>query len=744
MFCYTTDLVVEECCPRRFLHFGLTGVLMTADSQPPAVDRATLFEEFPSATYEQWLEQAKASLKGAPFEKKLVTQTYEGIALQPIYVAESREGLTQQSNLPGFPPFVRGAKPEGYLASPWDICQELQTSDPAEFNADARHDLRLGQTALGVVLQRPSSRGLRLDGLSDFRTAFSGIALGDVPLHLSAGATSLPFLALLMEHLEGAGIPADRLRGCIGADPLGELAREGALPAALEACYDLMAATARWCADRAPALQTVLVQGCPYHDAGASATQELAFALATAVEYVRALQSRGVPLDQILRQTRFSFSLGSSFFMEVAKLRAARVLWTHVVQAFGGNAGQAPLHLHGRTSAWNQSRLDSAVNMLRNTTEAFSGIVGGVNSLQVRPHDEPVGPPTEFSRRVARNVQLLLLHESHLTHPIDPAGGSWYVETLTDQVGRTSWSLFQDIEKQGGMARALAQGTPQQLVAEVAERKARDLETRRLVFVGVNAYPDPREPENLEASTAPAPDASRQAAPSSTERRQVPPGQLLRSEDLPGLLAALHHSAAEEKEELVSRAMAAGKAGARLSELTQALLSAAPTDLRITPLAIHRGPEPYERLREAAARHRARRGRPLTVFLAKLGELGEYLPRAEFSTTFFQVGGFEVLESPAANDEDDAAQAALASGAPLVVLCSGDQRYPTLVPALTRRLKAQRPDIIVVLAGRPAADQVEAYREAGLDDAIHIGANVLGILRKLQRKLGVDDVSSQA
>lgn len=221
-----------------------------------------------------------------------------------------------------------------------------------------------------------------------------------------------------------------------------------------------MAWLTAWAATHAPDLRTIQVELHPYHNGGASAVQDLAFALATGVEYLRAMQARGLDVDTVAPRMQFAFSLGSPFFIEIARLRAARMLWARVVAAFGGNARSQKLRLHGRTSAWTKTRADAYNNMLRATAEAFAGVMGGCDSLHVSPFDEAIGLPDEFSRRIARNVQIILQQECNFYRLVDPAGGSAAVETLTDEIAREAWALFQRIEAQGGMAAALAAGFP--------------------------------------------------------------------------------------------------------------------------------------------------------------------------------------------------------------------------------------------------------------------------------------------
>lgn len=713
----------------------------------PEAEPSLSFDEFTPPTYQEWREVAEASLKGAPFEKKVITRTYEDIELQPIYWRSDLEGLTQLATLPGEPPYLRGVETAGSVGRPWQVCQELRAPSPQELNEIARYDLARGQTALGLLLDEPTlrclddddaesdevgERGLSLCCLSDLETALADISLADTPLHALAGATALPLVAQLAALTRRRGGSPQDLRGCAGADPLGELARTGSISIPLEDAYGDMATLASWTRSEAPELRTVLVRGCPYHNAGASATGELAFALATGVDYLRALVDRGLHIDEAAPSFRFTFSLGTNFFMEIAKLRAARPLWSRIVEAFGGGDEARKMSIHGRTSAWTQTALDPYVNMLRNTTEAFAGIVGGLDSLHVRPFDEPIRRPDEFSRRVSRNVQLLLRLETHLTHPIDPAGGSYYVETLTDQVAERAWTQFQEIERRGGMRRALDEGFPQRETAAVATRRADALAFRKDVIVGTNLYPNPAEepleprPIDREALLAARREVSAKAPPSPAPRKGEPSKETA--------LSKLRETKGPDR---VEAAINAAAAGATLSELFAARAGSEDATPRVYPLRVTRAAVPYERLRQRMARHAERTGRRISVFPANIGPIPRHKARYDFSRGFFEVGGFEVLRNEGFATAAEAATAAVESGAEVVVICSDDATYPEVVPELTRRIKEARPETTVILAGKPAPEHRAAYDEAGLDRFIFIKSNCLDVLESLQKEKGV-------
>ena len=711
-------------------------------SNPQQADAAApTFNEFPPTPYEEWRKVVDKFLKGAPFEKRLVTKTYENIDLQPMYRQEDIEGLPHLDSLPGFAPYLRGATPLGYVASSWDVAQELPYGTPAAFNEALRADLARGQNAVNLVLDRPTlagvdadqaeaddvgKGGLSISSVADLAQALDGVDLENTPIYIQASTSALTFTALLAALVKQQGKSLAKVRGAIGMDPLGQLARDGRLPRDLDGVYDVMAQLAAWAKTNAPQLQTMTVQGSPYHNGGASATQELAFALATAVDYVRAMQARGLSIDDIAPRIRFSLSIGANFFMEIARLRAARLLWAKIVQAFGGNEQSQKMSLHARTSAWNQTVYDPHVNLLRATTEAFSSAVGGCDSLHISPFDELLRVPDEFSRRVARNTHTVLREESHITRTVDPAGGSWYVENLTDSVARKTWAIFQEVEKQGGMAKALAAGWPQSQIVDTAAKRAANIAKRKDIFVGTNMYPNLKEtriePVPVDAWAV----QQERAAALNSFRAAANAGQKQTALD------ALAKAGANSVEAAIQAALA----GATLGEIAQAVRASAKAGPTVNSIHAQRGAQAFEALRQAAESYVARTGQRPLVFLATMGPLTQHKGRADFATAFLGVGGFETIYPAGFNTPDEAADAALASGAKTVVICSTDATYPDIVPVLVQKLKKASPDLIVLLAGYPA-DHVEAFKAAGVDDFIHVNANCQSLLSTLQKKMGV-------
>ncbi len=700
-----------------------------------------LLSEFDVPGEEAWREAAEKLLKGAPFDKVMRTRTVEGLTLEPIY--SGADGLPQAAaTLPGFDGGLRGGD---VLPTGWEIAQEQTEGEPGEFNHVALEALRRGQDALHVLLDVATARGLDPDqagigevgacGLSlatlaDLRRAFRDILPDAVAFHFQSGSAGYGVYALFTAWIEELGVDPALVRGRLNMDPLAVLARSGSLPAPLERLYDEMAAVARHAAKTMPRFRAAGVDALAAHGAGASAVQELGVALAGGVATLRALSARGLDVDAAASQMAFSLSVGPDFFMELAKLRAARPLWARIVGECGGGAEAARMMLHCRTGLYNKTVYDPYVNLLRTTTEAMAAAVGGADSICVGAFDEAIRPADGFSRRLARNTQVILREECELG-VADPAGGSWFVENLTESVSQAAWEFFREIEGQGGYVEVLASGWLAEKLAATHAERCKRLAARRLSLVGTNQYPNPQE-KPLDPSTT-MPDyadihrrRSREVASFRTSGEADADAALL--ERLGGLADA---------GDGVAQGVAAVRAGASLAEITRAVRAGASGEVaQVTPLPSLRLSAMYESLRKASAAHASKHGEAPKIFLATLGALRRHKARADFTRAFFATGGF-VCEMPSGfEDGAAAAAAAVASGARATVICGHDEDYLEHVPALCRALKAGDPGMRVILAGFPG-DNEAAWREAGLDDYIFIKSDNYAKNRELLELLGV-------
>lgn len=659
------------------------------------------FDEFAPTTYDQWKEEAVASLKGAPFEKKLLSKTYEGITLEPIYTKESAASFAQRLSFPGAEDFLRGVHAGGYLSEPWEIAQPLDAADPVKANEQLRQELEKGATAISF-----DAPCLAIQDAEDIIALFNEVCLLKAPLNVYAGASALPFLGLLKARINKKGISEHNYKGCVGADPIGEYARYGKLDASLDCYYQQMAAAMRWAGAAMPELKTILIRGTVYHNAGASAVQEVAAAMATAVAYLDALTEQGFTVDEVAKNIRFRFALGANFFMEIAKLRAARVIWAQIVKAYGGSEEAGRIDIAAETSSFTKTVYDPYVNVLRATTQAFSGVVGGVNALSVTPFDAAIRRSDEHARRISRNIQIMMQNEFNLMSPVDPAGGSWYIETLTGQLAEAIWAELQQIDAKGGIVAALQDGSLAAAINAVLQERFKKLATRADKAVGSNMYPNMAEKPLEKACCCGC------AAPAPKQGAAVDGVDLC----------------------VECIADAFGK-GAVAADIAKALnCGSAPEIQAIQP---HRWTEQFEALRATTEKHIAETGENVKIFLCNMGPIPQHKARADFSAGFMEVAHFEVLRNDGFATVEDAVAAAAASGAAVAVICSTDDTYPELVPPLAKGIKAAVPGMKVMLAGAPAADMKETYDAAGVDEYIHVKANCLQILSKIQKERGI-------
>ncbi|PYC69069.1 methylmalonyl-CoA mutase [Streptomyces tateyamensis] len=461
-----------------------------------------LAAEFPDATREQWQLLVEGVLRksgagpadGASAEDALSTRIEDGLRARPLYTAED---TAADPGFPGFAPFTRGGRAQGSVPGGWDVRQRHAHPDPRRANEDALADLENGVGSLWLTL---GGAGLPVDGLP---TALEGVYLDLAPVVLDAGPEFAAAAERLLRLYAEREVPAAAAQGNLGADPLGLLARTGR-DTRTDQEFAEAAALAATCVREYPGIRALTVDALAYHEAGASAAQELGCSLATGVAYLRLLTEAGLSVAEACGQLEFRYAATADQFLTIAKFRAARRLWARVAQVSGATGAGAAQRQHAVTSAVMMTERDPWVNMLRTTVAALGAGVGGADAVTVLPFDAALGLPDAFARRIARNTQSILLEESHLARVIDPAGGSWYVEQLTEELARAAWSWFQEIERAGGQRAALGSGlVPERIAATWAARTV-ELAHRREPITGVSEFPRLAE-QPVVREPAPAP-----------------------------------------------------------------------------------------------------------------------------------------------------------------------------------------------------------------------------------------------
>ena len=642
-----------------------------------AANDSPLFPEFDGVSRDQWIAAIEKSLRGRSLDS-LTKRSYDGIDLSPIATVEDLADMPSCDSLPGQYPFRRGTRAAGYHESPWLIAQELDIPDPRTFNQALTEALANGQTA--VVLGACP----RIETIADLQTALRAIDLRQAPLFLAEGTLALNAYQLFRAALPAATLA--QLSGCIGYDPLRDLALWGAAP---KDCFERMAEHVKAVGEVSPKLGSIAVRVDVYHDAGASAAQELAIALATAVVYLRELTARGLHVNQVAGKTHFFLSAGENFFTEIAKLRALKMMWAQVARAFGADLEAQRIKLHARGARRNKSPLDVHNNILRATSEALAAALAGVDSITVPPFDAPLGQSDAFSRRLARNLQLILQEELRLTKLIDPAGGAWHIEKQTDQLAQAAWKRFQDIEAAGGLLAALGSGTIQACIEAVARQRKRDLAERKTVLVGSNIYPNLDDrPRSRNAPAKPVDNAVDNALNNSMDN-------------------SMDNDNQDER-------------------------------LTVKPLSPLRLADDYARLRQNAEDYRQAHGRAPSVHIIGMDRGSATSAKMSDAISVYAVGGFDCVGGTAVNTVEDALEAALSSRAEACVVCGSVDKSGAFKSFL-RELQARKPQMVILAAVDRDADieEVNSLTALGVADFVYLGGDCLALNRSLQKRLGV-------
>ena len=437
-----------------------------------------LFDQFPPVSTEEWRAKVEADLKGAPFEKKLVWRTNEGFNVQPMYRAEDIAGLKTTDSLPGEFPYVRGTRTD----NDWFARQDIIASSPEEANRIALDVLNKGVTSLGFSIKEASEEELK--------TLLAGIKIDAVELNFNVcPKKALPFAALLVDYIKAEGAEKTFV-GSIDFNPFRKALKHGtAFPGDIAAMAVELLDTVKG----VPGLKVLAVDSVMLSNAGAYIYQELGYALAWGAEWMTMLTEKGIDPAEVAARIKFNMGVSSNYFMEIAKFRSARMLWAQIVKQYGVADELCKMAVHAETSRFNQTVYDAYVNLLRSQTECMSAALAGVDSITVTPFDTPYKTPDEFSERIARNQQFLLKEESHLDKVVDPAGGSYYVETLTVAIAEQAWKVFLGVEEEGGFLAQINNGAIQKVIRETSEKRHTDVARRKEILLGTNQFPNINE-----------------------------------------------------------------------------------------------------------------------------------------------------------------------------------------------------------------------------------------------------------
>lgn len=680
-----------------------------------------LLDDFQPHTYEDWIKEAESNLRGKSIDK-LFSSTYEGIRIKPLYTEKDIENLKYlRSELPGFGSYLRSQKISGYRIIPWSISQSLPFPNPKIFNQKLQKALQNGANSividhLDVFYNKKNFNGLFLNSIIDFEDAFAGIDLANFAIHFNSPKIyelSLFFFA----YLKRRQIDPKILSGSFCCDIFQSFLETGSIPTDNSQLKSKLSQFFEVTKYNFPRFFNLVVDSTLFFESGGHSVQEIAFAIASAVEYVRFLMNSGFEPDEIFPRFMFKFSIGNNLFIEIAKLRAFRMLWKKVMEEFRIRPENKNICIYAITNQRNKSKLDVYVNMLRNTGEAFAAVLGGSDFIEVKPFTEPLGHlPDDFALRNARNTQNVLLEEHNLREVIDPVGGSWYVESLTFEIARRALELFKSIESEGGFLGWVKTSKIQKAVYEVAEKRLKNLSTRKEILIGTNKFPALQE-DNIDAINFTELDLDNLKA----ERRELVLKE--RNEDtLTNLRSRLEF---DKFMDIIEYAENLGC----ISELPQWDFTHTKPIERLVRI---RESSDFEVLRAKAKEYRDKYGYFPKVFLMKFGSVGDYRLRSDFALDFFRVGGFNVIESENSESVDALVKGFIASNARIGVICSSDILYPTFAPTLAALIKKANSNAIVLLAGLPSEQAlIEKLESSGVDFFIHSKSDIVIALSEI-------------
>jgi methylmalonyl-CoA mutase len=707
---------------------------------------------FPKQSLDDWNKLAERECRGRPLSE-LNTRTPEGIEVKPLYTAEDLQGLAHMDSLPGLAPFVRGPKATMYAGRPWTVRQYAGFSTAEESNAFYRKNLEAGQTGLSVAFDLATHRGydsdhprvtgdvgkagVAIDSVEDMKILFDGIPLDKMSVSMTMNGAALPVMAMYVVAAEEQGVPPEQLAGTLQNDILKEFMVRNTYiypPApSMRIVSDIIAYTA----DNMPRYNSISISGYHMQEAGATCAQELAYTIADGIEYVRTAIASGLDVDAFAPRLSFFFAIGMDFFMEVAKLRAARLLWsTLMAEKFAPQDNRSlMLRTHCQTSGVSLTARDPYNNIMRTTIEAMAAVLGGTQSLHTNSFDEALALPTEFSARIARNTQLVLKEETGITRVVDPLAGSYYVESLTDALATEARQLIDEVEDMGGMTRAVESGMPKMRIEEAAARRQARIDRGEEVIVGVNRYQPSQETavEILNIDNT----AVREA-----QVRRIRQVRERRDEDrCRQALAALTEAARQETGNLLELAMAAARARATVGEISDAL-EAVYGRFRATTHSIsgvygaaYENDEEFATMQEEVEAFARAEGRRPRMLVCKLGQDGHDRGARVIATAFADLG-FDVDIGPLFQTPEEAVQEALENDVHVIGISSQAAGHKTLVPQVIEGLKnAGASDIIVICGGVIPPQDYDELLDAGVAAIYGPGTNIMLAAQEVLEKI---------
>jgi methylmalonyl-CoA mutase len=703
-----------------------------------------------------WVKLAAKELKDKPVDS-LVWQTPEGFPVKPLYTAADLEGFGAANSLPGLAPYMRGVRATMYAGRPWTVRQYAGFSTAEESNAFYRKNLAAGQMGLSIAFDLATHRGydsdhprvsgdvgkagVAIDSVEDMKILFAGIPLDKMSVSMTMNGAVIPTMANFIVAGEEQGTPPEKLSGTIQNDILKELMVRNTYIYPPAPSMRIVADIIEYTAKKMPKFNSISISGYHMHEAGATAVQELAFTLADGMEYVRAALGKGLAVDAFAPRLSFFFGIGMNFFMEVAKLRAARFLWSEIMSGFGAkNPESLMLRTHCQTSGVSLTEQDPYNNVVRTTIEALAAVLGGTQSLHTNSFDEAIALPTEFSARIARNTQLILQHESQITKVVDPLGGSYYVEALTHALVSHARAIIDEVEAAGGMTKAVEAGIPKLRIEEAAARRQARIDRGEDVIVGVNKFQADSEPDIdvLDIDNAAV-----------REKQIARLKDVKASRDNKRTQAALEAltKGAASNGNLLELAVDAARARATVGEISDAMekvFGRHRAEIRAISGVYggaYEGDNEFAAIRGEVESFAKEEGRRPRMLVAKMGQDGHDRGAKVIATAFADLG-FDVDIGALFQTPDEVAKDAIDADVHVIGVSSQAAGHKTLVPELIAALKKHdASDILVVCGGVIPAQDYPFLKKAGVAAIFGPGTNipdaareVLSLIRKRHRE----------
>ncbi len=727
----------------------------------PDFQHTKLFNEKTTMTRKEWQKRTEQEIEDSI--ENLLFETNEQIKLKPLYTKEDREGIEHLDHLPGLPPYTRGPYPTMYVNRPWTVRQYAGFSTAEESNAFYRRNLAMGQKGLSVAFDLATHRGydsdhprvvgdvgkagVAIDSVLDMKTLFAGIPLDQMSVSMTMNGAVLPVLAFFIVTAEEQGVSQEKLSGTIQNDILKEYMVRNTYIYPPEMSMKIIADIFEYTSKYMPKFNSISISGYHMQEAGAPADLELAYTLADGLEYVRTGLKAGIDIDSFAPRLSFFWGVGMNYFMEVAKMRAARLIWAKMMKTFEPkNEKSMALRTHSQTSGWSLTEQDPFNNVTRTLIEAHAAAMGHTQSLHTNALDEAIALPTDFSARIARNTQLFLQEEAGITQVIDPWAGSYYVEKLTDELVKRAWSHIEEIENLGGMAKAIETGLPKMRIEEAAARRQAQIDSGKETIIGVNRYRLERE-EPIDIL-----DIDNTAV----RLKQIEKLNALKAsrddQKVKEVLEALAEAAETGKGNLLELAVKAARARATLGEISDAIEKACGRHKAVIQSisgvysSAFSNEEEIKVVKQMSDEFLENEGRRPRILIAKMGQDGHDRGAKVIATAFADLG-FDVDIGPLFQTPEETAMQAVENDVHVIGMSSLAAGHKTLLPQLIEELKKLGRDDILVVAGGviPAQDYQFLYEHGaaaifGPGTVIPVAAQK--VIRAIYEQLGYEEVAN--